>query len=60
VKMDERIGIAADLQLPCESFLFDFDGVLIHTAEGSERAWFKWSLVFGSDPEVAMTDNRDR
>jgi sugar-phosphatase len=60
VKMDEKIETAADLQLPCESLLFNFAGVLIDTAEGSERARFKWSLAFGLDPEVVMTDNHGR
>jgi sugar-phosphatase len=34
--------------------------VLIDTAEGSERAWFERSPVFGLDTEEVMTDNHGR
>jgi phosphoglycolate phosphatase-like HAD superfamily hydrolase len=47
--LDEGFEIT-NLQIPFERLLFDFDGVLIDSAEGSERAWFNWSLEFGEDP----------
>lgn len=41
------------VELHCQGFLFDMDGILISSIESVERSWSKWALMRGIDPALA-------
>lgn len=40
--------------LPFKALLFDLDGTLVNSLPAVERAWAKWSIEHGLDPEVIV------
>jgi mannitol-1-/sugar-/sorbitol-6-phosphatase len=43
-----------DLILACRAVLFDCDGVLVDSTGIAERAWHRWALEYGLDPDAVL------
>ncbi len=41
------------VQIRCQGVLFDMDGILISSLESVERAWRRWAILRGVDPDDA-------
>ncbi len=39
------------IKLPCQGLLFDLDGTLVNSIAAVDRAWRRWAVEFGLDPD---------
>jgi sugar-phosphatase len=44
---------SSQVQIRCKGLLFDMDGILIASLESVERAWRRWAVIRGVDPDLA-------
>ena len=42
---------SSPVEIRCKAVLFDMDGILISSLESVERAWRKWAILRGVDPD---------
>jgi len=43
-----------NIQIQCQAFLFDMDGVLINSTPAVARVWHRWALEHGFDPQKVV------
>jgi len=44
---------SSQVNILCKGLLFDMDGILIASLESVERAWRRWAVLRGVDPDLA-------